>query len=101
MKRLIVAFAATLSMASAGATHVYHGLSEGDADLHGYGVGDQQVTGVQPGVGDAGFDIYRGFGGGNDDLFTPRDRSGNRVDNPDRELPRIYKGFSGDPDLSW
>jgi hypothetical protein len=88
-------------MATAGATHLYHGLGEGDADLYGYGIGDQEVTAVQPGVGDTGFDIYRGFGGENDDLFTPRDRGASRVDNPDKGLPRIYQGFSGDPDLSW
>jgi hypothetical protein len=101
MKRLIVALLSTLFVASAGATHLYKGLAEGDSDLYGYGVGDQQVTGMQPGIGDRSVEIYGGFGTGNDDLFTPHQRGGSRVDNPDRELPRVYRGFAGDPDLSW
>jgi hypothetical protein len=101
MKRLTVALLSSLFVASAGATHLYKGLAEGEPDLYGYGVGDQQVTGIQPGVGDTSTKIYGDFGRGNDDLFTAQERGGVSVDNPDRSLPRIYKGFAGDPDLSW
>jgi hypothetical protein len=101
MKRLIAAIATTLFMASAGATHVYHGLAEGDPDLHGYGHDDQRFVGVQPGVGDSA-DIYQGFGPGNSDLFPILSPViGSNVENPDQELPRIYKSFSGNRDLSW
>jgi hypothetical protein len=101
MKRLTVALISTFFFTSAGAAHLYKGLAEGDSDLYGYGADDQQVTGIQPGVGDTSASIYGGFAEGNDDLFTPHERGGSSVGNPERELPRIYKGFRGDPDLSW
>jgi hypothetical protein len=99
MKRIISAIAALFLTTAAGAGHVYHGIAEGDPDLYGYGPDDEQATAVQPGVGS--FDFYGGFGQGNSDLFTPGDRGGSAVQNPDRDLPRIYNEFGDDPDLSW
>ncbi|MCF7984481.1 MAG: hypothetical protein K9L70_08770 [Thiohalocapsa sp.] len=99
MQRILLAIAAVVLSASAGAGHVYHGIAEGDSDLYGYGPGDEQVSGVQPGVGS--FDVYGGFGEGNSDLFPPQNRGGAAVDRPDRDLPRIYNEFGDTPDLSW
>lgn len=100
MNRLIALFIAMLFVASASASHVYHGLAEDDPDLYGYGQDDGGVVGVQPGIGDR-VDIYGGFGGGNNDLSPNPFRRGGNVGTPDTELPPIYQGFSGDPNLSW
>ena len=100
MKHLIVAFASILLSASAFADHVYQGFAEGDPDLYGYGPSDEQVIGMQPGVGDS-VDIYGRFGQRNPDLFPPTQRGGSSVANPDRTLPEIYNGFGDDPDLQW
>jgi hypothetical protein len=103
MKRLIMVIAASMVMASAGASHVYQGLAEGDPNRYGYGPDDQAFVGVQPGVGDR-IDIYDGFGWGNDDLFpTVAPVGADRQDTESSfiELPRVYRGFSRNPDLSW
>jgi hypothetical protein len=100
MKRLILALATALLAVSALADHVYRGFAEGDSDLYSYGPGDEQVIGMQPGVGDS-VDIYGRFGQRNADLFPPTQRGGSSVDNPDRTLPEIYDGFRDDPDLQW
>ena len=100
MKVAALAIATALFTASAAADHVYHGIAQGDDDLYGYGPNDERVTGVQPGVGDS-FEIYGRFGTDNDDLFSAAERGGSRVADPDRTLPRIYKGFGPDPDLTW
>lgn len=100
MNRLIAVFTAMLFVASASASHVYHGLAEKDSNLYGYGRDDGGVVGVQPGIGDR-VDIYGGFGRGNKDLSPNPFRGGTNVPNPDTELPQIYQGFSGDPNLSW
>jgi hypothetical protein len=100
MKPATLAIATTLLCTSAAAEHVYHGVAEGDADLYGYGVGDQDVAAVQPRTGSS-TDIYGDFGTRNGDLFTARDRGGSGIANPDRTLPHIYQGFGADPSLGW
>jgi hypothetical protein len=103
MKRLIMVIGASMVMASAGASHVYQGLAEGDPNLYGYGPDDQGFVGVQPGVGDR-VDIYQGFGPGNDDLFptvAPVGAEPRETESSFIELPRVYRGFSRNPDLSW
>jgi hypothetical protein len=100
MKRLIVAIATSMFMASAGASHVYHGLAEGNPSLHGYGHHDQELVGVQPGIGDR-VDIYHGLGSGNADLFSVTSPGGSDIRSTDTGLPRIYDSFTRNPDLTW
>lgn len=100
MKVATLAIVTTLFTAPAAADHVYHGITQGDDDLYGYGAADEGVIAMQPGVGD-NVNVYGPFGTGNDDLFTTEDRGGSSVADPDRTLPRVYQGFGPDPDLSW
>jgi len=99
MKSLVGAVAATVFAASVSAGEIYHGWAQGNPDL--YPEEDQvvEVTGVQPGVGDA-VDIYRGFGAGNPDLFSGSDSAGSYAKGFEVTDFDIYGGFAtANPDL--
>lgn len=92
MKALTTLLTTSLFAANAYAVDIYHGLADGNPDLAGWmSPPSEQVTGVQPGVGDAPY----GFRGGHDRSLFKSPASGspgaNRVD--------IYGGFQS-PDLS-
>jgi hypothetical protein len=100
MKYLITTIAATLFVASAGASHVYHGLGEGNPSLYPYGPNDEQVPELQPRTTER-VNFYGGFASMNSDISPSRDRSGSRIPNPDLELPQIYQNFGASPDVIW
>lgn len=100
MKYLIPTLAATFFVASAGASHVYHGLGEDNPSLYTYGPNDEQVSEFQPRT-TGRVNFYGTFASMNSDISPARDRPGSRIPNPDLELPRIYQNFGATPDVIW
>ncbi len=95
MKIMLTAFVIALFATAVTAGDVYHGLANGNSDLFDqHGPADHPIP-VQPSVGD-GFQRYQGLADGNPDLF----KSG-PVDSTRSEDPRVYMGFSGNPDISY
>ena len=96
MKTIITTVAATLFAANINAIEIYHDFGVGNSDLSPQRVSTEDFAGMQPSVGDS-VDRYHGLADGNPDLFKA-DRSGptDTGDNPD-----IYRGLSGNPDLSF
>ncbi len=92
MKTLITLLTTGLFAANVAAVDIYYGLADGNPDLaHWQASVSDQMTGVQPGIGDA---THWARGGGDSALFksaSKADPSWGRVD--------IYGGFQN-PDLS-
>lgn len=96
MKTITITAAAALFAANIGAVDIYHGLGEGNSDLSTQRLSAQDFVGVQPSVGDS-IDRYHGLADGNPDLF----KSNRRNPTDSGEAPDIYRGVSGNPDLSF
>lgn len=93
MKRLTTAIATFMFAAGAGAADLYQGFGAGNPDLGSVAFNADEVTGIQPGVGDS-IDRYQGVANGNPDLFKKFDATVT-----DHEAPNIYHGVSDNPDL--
>ena len=96
MKRLFTVIASSLFAAGVSAHDVYGELGKGNSDVSDQHPPQNQMTALQPSIGDR-FDRYQGVADGNSDLFTS-DHNG-LTDAGDS--PNIYKGVSGNPDLSF
>lgn len=96
MKTIFTTVAATLFAANINAIEIYHGLAEGNSDLSTQRLSAADFVGVQPSVGDS-VDRYHGWADGNPDLF--KSDPSNPTDTGDD--PDIYRGASGNPDLSF
>ncbi|MEA3276297.1 MAG: hypothetical protein U9Q81_13610 [Pseudomonadota bacterium] len=94
MKRLIAAIAAGLFAAGASATNIYYGFQDGNPDLSGDRAGVDEMSGVQPGIGDG--DRYQGWDDGNPDLFRTLPHEFTESDDPN-----IYEGFGRNPDIQF
>jgi hypothetical protein len=97
MKTIILTAAAALFAANVSAVEIYHGLGSGNTDLSSSGrLSAEDVTGVQPSVGDS-IDRYQGLGDGNADLF----KGDGRQTRPSTGRPDVYMNVRGNPDLSY
>lgn len=95
MKRLIGVAVTALFAGAVSAASTYHGLEDGNAELGGDRTGVNNVTGVQPGVGDS-VDLYHGWAEGNTDLFQRQIPDSARSEDPD-----VYQSFGQNPDLTF
>ena len=96
MKTLFAAVVTGVLSASVSADDIYHGWADGNSDLYDQHRPAQSVAAVQPSVGD-GFDRYQGWADGNPDLFK-NDHGDAWTRSQD---PRIYQGFTGNPDITY
>jgi hypothetical protein len=92
MKALTTLLTTSLFAAGAYAGDIYHGFADANPDLAAWKFPpSEQMTGVQPSVGDAPY----GLGGGHNSALFKSAASGT----PDANRVDIYGGFVG-PDLS-
>lgn len=92
--RLATALLLSLFLAPVSASHVYHGWAKHSPDLAGHAE-QAELAAFEVG-GSARADIYRGLDRGNSDLYTPPATGEEYSSAPD-----IYKGFDGNPDITW
>lgn len=95
MKKLIVTITSLFFAAGAGAEVFYSGLADGNSDLGGGGFNADEVTGVQPGVGDS-TDSYGIWSRGNPDLFQAIEGNDQGAED---QRPDIYGSLRGNSDL--
>lgn len=96
MRTIIMALAATMFTIGVNAGDVYHGLEQGNPDLAAQWMRAEDVTAVQPSIGDT-VEPYQGIADGNPDVCKS-DRTGYTGKCED---PEIYGSVSGNPDLAF
>jgi hypothetical protein len=96
MKTIITAAAAVLFAANVGAADFYHGLDEGNSDLSTSRVSGEDLSAIQPSIGDS-VDRYHGWAEGNADLF----KGDGTQERPSTGRPDIYMDISQNPDLAF
>ena len=96
MKRFASLIALASFATAAGATDIYQQFSEGNSDLRAQP--NEYMGTTQRGVG-ASVDRYQGWADGNGDLFKRSDAGIADPHMSNHQLPNVYRGFSGDPNL--